>query len=318
MIMRARTQAALLVIFMCACILVPVLATASGDDCRRGHQQCGHDDGGDNYGGDGGDGGSGGRGGSGGDGGSVGDVTVDTGVDVQSDQFQQQDQEQHQGQEAVATTGDITIDNSTDIPADTTHQAKIEIENTPDIVNITPGSGDSCKAHIGGTLSLPGLGTGLTIPLPGRECRKLKYYDRMIALGDTNAAEIIFCGLKDVKAEFRALGLDCRDTVSIHVVPPEPTGQVMVDEDEYNSLLMSQVQQEELDEYAEQAEFRYAQQQSLIEELQDEIKDHDAEAAEIERLKVLAAERAATRAGVREKLLAKKEAKEDGNESTDK
>jgi len=181
-------------------------------------------------------------------------------------------------------------------------------------VNITPGSGDTCKAHIGANLSLPGLGTGLTIPLPGRECRKLKYYDRMITLGDTNAAEIIFCGLKDIKAEFKQLGLDCRETVSIHVVPPEPTGQVLVDEDEYNSLLMSQVQQEELDEYAEQAEFRYAQQQSLIDELQDDADDDDVE---IEQLKKAVADRAATRAAVREKMLAKKEAKDDGPESTD-
>lgn len=153
---------------------------------------------------------------------------------------------------------------------------------------------------------MPGLGTGLTIPLPGRECRKLKYYDRMISLGDTNAAEIIFCGLKDIEREFKELGLNCRATLSIHVVLPEPTGQVTIDENEYNMLLISQVQQEELDEYAEQAEFRYAQQQSLIEELQDEIKDHDAEAADVELLKQEVADRAETRAAVRKKMLAKK------------
>lgn len=152
-------------------------------------------------------------------------------------------------------------------------------------MTITPGSGDRCKAHIGANLSIPGLGTGLTIPLPGKECRKLNYYDRMIAIGDTNAAEIIFCSLKEVKTEFRTLDLPCRETLSIHVDVPT-VGNVLLSEDEYNDLLLAQVQQEEVEEL----EDRYMEQQALIDDLKEEIADHDLEQEEIDRLKRQAAE----------------------------
>lgn len=219
------------------------------------------------------EGGAGGSGGAGGDAQSSSGAEASAGAEASSSS-------------AGGNVGDITIEGDA-IPADTTHQADIELKNTPDIVNITPGSGDTCKAHIGANLSLPGLGTGLTIPLPGKECRKLKYYDRMVDQGDLNAAEIIFCGLKDIKAEFRELGLDCRETLSIFV---PATGQVILTEGEYDNLMAEAVQKEEFEEAVEQAEYRYAQQQSLIEALQEEVSDHDVEAEEIERLKREAAD----------------------------
>ena len=258
---------------------------------------------------EGGDGTATATGGAGGEGGAGGNSDASAGAEASASA----------GAEAGATggnVGDITIEGDT-IPANTTHQADIELKNTPDIVNITPGSGDDCKAHIGANLSLPGLGTGVTIPLAGRECRKLKYYDRMIGQGDYNAAEIIFCSLKDVQREFRELGLNCRDTLSIYVVPP-PVGQVILTNSEYDELMAEAVQKEEFEEVVEKAEYRYAQQQSLIEELQDEVESHETEAAEVERLKRLAAERAATRAKVKQKLLAKKEAEDDGSEDGSK
>jgi hypothetical protein len=70
---------------------------------------------------------------------------------------------------------------------------------------------------------------------------------------------------------------------------PEPIGQVVLTEEEYETLLMAQVQQEELDEQRELAETRYAQQQSLIDELRDELRDERQGNAQneedIERLK---------------------------------
>ena len=67
---------------------------------------------------------------------------------------------------------------------------------------------------------------------------------------------------------------------------PVPTGGIFIPEEEYETLMMAQVQQEEL----ELLEDKYAQQQSLIEELQEEIKEHETEQADIDRLKRQAAE----------------------------
>ena len=208
------------------------------------------------------------------------------------------------GAEAASSVGDITIEGDT-IPADTTHRSKVTLENTPDIVTITPGSGDRCKAHIGFGVAVPGLGTSLNIPLPGKECRKLNYYDRMIASGDMMAAEIIFCSLKEIDKEFRELELDCRDTLSLYIVPlPEPMG-VNLSPDEYDELLAQAASSEQVEEYAEQSEYRYAQQQSLLEELQADADDDDAE---IERLKREAAELQAARKADEERVETRQQA----------
>jgi len=184
------------------------------------------------------------------------------------------------------SVGDITFEGDT-IPADTTHRAKITVENTPDIVTITPGSGDSCKAHIGFSASVPGIGTGLNIPLPGKECRKLKAYDRAIAMRQWRAAEIMFCSLKEVKAEFKDFGLECVDILTLHIMPlpPEPeetAGTVRIKEAEYELLLMAQQQTEEFEEQQEMVADKFAQYDNLIEERERQNADDDAE---IERLK---------------------------------
>lgn len=183
------------------------------------------------------------------------------------------------------SVGDITIEGDT-IPADTTHRLDAEIKNTPDIVTITPGSGDDCKAHIGFSASVPGIGTGLNIPLPGKECRKLKAYDRAIAMRQWRAAEIMFCSLKEVKKEFKDFGLNCTDVLTLHITPlptPEPTaGSVSISEDEYELLLMAQQQTEEFEEQQEMVADKFAQYDSLIEEREKQHADDDAE---IERLK---------------------------------
>jgi len=104
------------------------------------------------------------------------------------------------------------------------------------------------------------------------------------------------------------------------VVYEPPSGQVLVPEDEYESLMVQAVQKEELEEYAQQQEDRYAQQQSLLDSLKNEHKDDEAE---LERLKIKAAELAAEqqkkkesdaarRAAALEALTKKSEAKDDG------
>ena len=135
----------------------------------------------------------------------------------------------------------------------------------------------------------------MTIPLPGKECRKLRAYDRAVAMEQWQAAEIMFCSLKEVKAEFRGFGLNCVDILTLYVVPSptETIGQIILTGDEYDALLVAQVQKEEFEDAVEQAENRYSQQQSLINALQEEVAGFDSEADELERLKKEAARIAA-------------------------
>ena len=84
---------------------------------------------------------------------------------------------------------------------------------------------------------------------------------------------------------------------------------------------MAQVQQEELEEYAQQSEDRYVQQQSLIDAMQTELDEREKSLEDLEQLKreqaklqAVEASRAARRAEVREKLLKKAEEKDDGSE----
>jgi len=66
--------------------------------------------------------------------------------------------------------------------------------------------------------------------------------------------------------------------------PPPPMEQdgVYVTQEEYNEMVVAQVSKEELEDLAEQQEYRYAQQQTLIESLKA---DHEDKQAELERLK---------------------------------
>jgi hypothetical protein len=99
---------------------------------------------------------------------------------------------------------------------------------------------------------------------------------------------------------------------------PEPVGYMSIPEEEYNNLLLAQVQQEEIDEQQEFAEYRYVQQESRIDALQAELDKREVHLAEIERIKreqaelqKVEAERAAIRASIHEKLRKKAEAKKD-------
>ncbi len=269
--------------FIGFCLLVclvllsaPLWASGSNDDCN-GVGNCNDIDidvneGGDGYGGEGGTGGN-----------ADSDANSSADADAAADAAAAAEANAEGG-----SVGDINITGDT-IPADTTHRAKIKIENTPDIVTITPGSGDTCKAHIGFGVAIPGLGTSMNIPLPGKECRKLKAYDRAIAMRQWQAAEIMFCSLKEVKAEFKEFGLVCVDILTLHLhrLTPDPapattTNNVSIGQDEYELLLMAQQQTEEFEEQQKMVADKFAQYDNLIEERQAE---HERDDAEIERLK---------------------------------
>ena len=103
---------------------------------------------------------------------------------------------------------------------------------------------------------------------------------------------------------------------------PVPTGMLLVPEDEYNGLMMAQVQQEELDDHEQLVADKFAQYDNLIEERNRQRAEDEAE---IERLKreaaALRAEQEAEdarRAKVRARYAKKAEERTDGNERDNK
>jgi hypothetical protein len=76
--------------------------------------------------------------------------------------------------------------------------------------------------------------------------------------------------------------------IPVFVPTPEPepvSAEVTIPEEEYASLLMAQVQQEELEDLQRSSEDRYAEQQVLIEALQEEVKDDEIDQKELDRIK---------------------------------
>ena len=97
-----------------------------------------------------------------------------------------------------------------------------------------------------------------------------------------------------------------------------PAGKMLVDESEYEELVIVAQNSEEVEDHFEQAEYRYAQQQNQIDALQQ---DHADDEAEIERLKQEAAalrERQEAdeelRQSVRQRILEKRKGDEKGTD----
>lgn len=124
---------------------------------------------------------------------------------------------------------------------------------------------------------------GLNIPLPGRECRKLKYYDRLMQIGQYEAAARIFCELKEVKKAFERDEMLCREAV---LYVPDPTPQMMMrapareipDEEEIRQEVRAEIEDEH-----EQVEYRMAQQQNLLASQKEELEQLRREAEELRR-----------------------------------
>jgi hypothetical protein len=98
---------------------------------------------------------------------------------------------------------------------------------------------------------------------------------------------------------------------------PIPAGMVLVYADELEDLQLMADSSEDIEEHIEQTEYRYAQQQSLLEELQ---REHDDDEAEIEQLKQEAAalrkrqeSDEALRESVRQRILEKRKGDEKGD-----
>lgn len=156
-------------------------------------------------------------------------------------------------------------------------------------------------------------------------CKKVRLIASHIDRGNLAAAARLECTLKEwgeVYGHSRPRNKDgsrtegyqqCLDDLDM----TEPTGVTMT-HDEYHELTMTQVSQEEYQEQAELVEYRYAQQQELIEDLEEEVAKDDAEIRALKKIvNEELAQADARRAAVRAKLAEKREEESDGPEGTD-
>lgn len=133
---------------------------------------------------------------------------------------------------------------------------------------------------------------GLGYPHRDRACDFEQAADDAAAIGNHKIAWWWRCHKKNLMKTFKTremsdemAQLACWNSMMEMLSAPEeepvPTGQVVIPESEYEELMLAQVQQEDL----ELLEQRYAQQQSLIDALKEEIEEHDTEQEDIEKLK---------------------------------
>jgi hypothetical protein len=150
---------------------------------------------------------------------------------------------------------------------------------------------ENCLRVWGLSFGRDGTAGGLGVPQRSAACDYEQAADDAAALGNHRLAWYWRCHKKNIYKPFKQRGEDsataivqCYNEMWQLLAPepdPQPVGYQLVPDDEYEELLMAQVQQEEI----ELLEDKYASQQSLIEELQAEIAEHDDEQADIERLK---------------------------------
>lgn len=221
-------------------------------------------------GGDGGQGGSGGHGGSGGEGGEAAAAA-----------------EASAG--AEASTG--PIDNHSG-----GGNATVSTESNNTNVVLVPNNNTAGCLRVWGLAFGNGDGAAsLGIPTRDKACDYEAAADDAAATGDHDIAWFWRCHKRSLYSQFKDRGEDT-DTavlqcfqrmtemlgVPIGATDEPPPGQILVAEEEYSELLAQAETAEAVEEFAEQTEYRIAQQQNLIDSLQD---DHEADQLEIERLK---------------------------------
>lgn len=116
--------------------------------------------------------------------------------------------------------------------------------------------------------------------LTDKDARVLRIAREWNVEGNHHAADKLQCSVKVVWRPFGSPE-ECYD--ALNQPEPEPVGRYL-SHDEYHELTMAQVAQEDFDEAVEQAEFRYAQQESQIQQLE---KEHEDDDEEIKALKVV-------------------------------
>lgn len=161
------------------------------------------------------------------------------------------------------------------------------VENNSTNVVLVPNNNTSGCMRVYGLSFGNGEGAGaFGAPFRDKACDFEQAADDAAAMGEHDIAWWWRCHKKNLYSTFKGKGetkemaqLQCWNSMMELLVP---TGHVVIEADEYDQLMAQSVQQEEFNEAVEQAEYRYAQQQNLLEELED---DHEEKERELERLK---------------------------------
>jgi hypothetical protein len=171
---------------------------------------------------------------------------------------------------AASATND-GVQNSTEINSRTEN-------NSTNIVLVPNNNTENCLRVWGLSFGREGTAGGIGVPTRSAACDFEQAADDAAALGNHRLAWYWRCHKKNIYKPFKQNGeqkevaiRQCYTEMWQLLAPepdPTPVGYQLVSDDEYEELLMAQVQQEEI----EQLEDRYAQQQSLIEEMQEEDK----------------------------------------------
>lgn len=158
--------------------------------------------------------------------------------------------------------------------------------NSTNVVLVPNNNTANCMRVWGISFGTHEGAAGLGLPTRDASCDFEQAADDAAALGNHRIAWFWRCHKKNLYKQFKNGGNDkeaiikCFDEMS-HMLDPTPAGKVMIPEEEYENLLMAQVQQEEV----ERVQDKIIHQQSLIDELQAELEDHEVDAKELERLK---------------------------------
>ena len=272
-----------LIIAMLMMLLIPGIVFADKPDCRQAHNQCGHkdddsggDDGGD--GGSGGDGGDGGSGGAGGDGGSVGDLDLST-------------------EATGGGGGNATITGARRAPNNFLY-----MQNQVEACGRTFG--------ISGSNTSGGWTFGIPIPRSWTPtCDLWKAAEEAQQNGFIYTSYMFQCSINTVRKVLGDATCDAfeqKALIELGLIVETIANGIWLPNDEYEALLMADVDNEEYEEQQQMIEDRFSQYDNLIQAQQEEAAADDAE---IDRLKQEAAEAAnrenrevARRAAAREAL----------------
>ena len=103
----------------------------------------------------------------------------------------------------------------------------------------------------------------------------------------------------------------CLDDLTPSEEVPVPTGSMLLPVDEYDELLAQAANAEEVEEFVEQAEYRYAQQTNKLEAQDEELERLKREAAELKAAQKADEERVETRQQALTALYEKRVAKDE-------
>ncbi len=159
---------------------------------------------------------------------------------------------------------------------------------------VLTGARDTAGCFTKVTIGAEGFGIGFSRSDP--YCKKVRLITRQLALQNWDAAARLECTLKEWREIYGKDKEACR--AALFAGPDEEPVNALIEHQEYSALaqefqymIVAQVQQEEFNEAVEKGEYRYAQQQALIEELNEEHAKDDKEIARLKRETAEAAKR---------------------------